>query len=521
MRPSNSGWYRQNWIKSVGLLLVILIAFSILESLLPLATAVKIGADEDFELSKVTLCSKGFKLYTEIWNDQPPLNTAILTLLTRNVSPRILGPRLFSVCSALILISAIFFFILRINGATVAFIAAALLCASPGFIELSSSSMQEVPALAPTATALCVLLMGPLKKAHSDQIFAGFLFGFALQLKLIGLVYVPLAVFIILQHVVSNSSKFMQARSYIISLVIFLGTIILTFAFLNWITGSPLLLQLEHAWGAHFSAAKSFEFGSPNDHPFDWTLLLKNWDACLPALCGVFLVFRRWILRETVASNMFCPLNAESPSIHKTASLNQLFPKQSSKAIPPRMIFLPVVWLALTLLVFSIHKPWWAYYYVHNSVPICWCAAIGVVGSLELIGLKRMAVPTQSKRGPTLPTPDGGLRRSILSRFFNKIVLARALILVVLGLAGSWMVARVFLEEETIRSSPQLESCLVLKEIERFKPFTKFLFAYEAIYSFHSDIPMPPRLAMSSLKRFWSGEMNINRMITEIETLKP
>jgi hypothetical protein len=63
------------------------------------------------------------------------------------------------------------------------------------------------------------------------------------------------------------------------------------------------------------------------------------------------------------------------------------------------------------------------------------------------------------------------------------------------------MGARVYLQETSIRQSPRLDSCLVLKEIERFKPFTTFLFAHDPIYSFHSGIPVPPHLAMISLKR--------------------
>src|SRR6266487_3582078 len=53
-------------------LVLILFVFVLLQCLLPLRTAIKIGADEEFELAKATLCLKGYELYTEIWNDQPP-----------------------------------------------------------------------------------------------------------------------------------------------------------------------------------------------------------------------------------------------------------------------------------------------------------------------------------------------------------------------------------------------------------------------------------------------------------------
>lgn len=67
--------------RSVALALVLLGAFVYLQTLLPLQTAVQIGADEGFELAKATSCLHGNSLYTEVWNDQPPLHTWIVTVL--------------------------------------------------------------------------------------------------------------------------------------------------------------------------------------------------------------------------------------------------------------------------------------------------------------------------------------------------------------------------------------------------------------------------------------------------------
>src|SRR5437899_877870 len=56
-----------------------LIFFLLLQWCLPLGTTVQIGADEGFELAKATECLNGHTLYREVWNDQPPLHTFILT----------------------------------------------------------------------------------------------------------------------------------------------------------------------------------------------------------------------------------------------------------------------------------------------------------------------------------------------------------------------------------------------------------------------------------------------------------
>jgi hypothetical protein len=47
------------------------------------------------------------------------------------------------------------------------------------------------------------------------------------------------------------------------------------------------------------------------------------------------------------------------------------------------------------------------------------------------------------------------------------------------------------------------------------------MFADQPIYSFHSGISVPPRLAILSLKRFWTGEMSNARLVSELEAARP
>jgi hypothetical protein len=96
--------------EAIALLGFLVGCFLLIESLIPLGTAVQIGADEGFELVKATLCLKGHRLYTEVWNDQPPLHTFLITQILKHVSPSILGPRLLTVSFSVFLLSSIFAF---------------------------------------------------------------------------------------------------------------------------------------------------------------------------------------------------------------------------------------------------------------------------------------------------------------------------------------------------------------------------------------------------------------------------
>jgi len=214
---------------------------------------------------------------------------------------------------------------------------------------------------------------------------------------------------------------------------------------------------LKQSWAAHFASTKSFEYGSPSDHPFEWSILLKNWDTTLPVILGIIVCLRQ---------------------VRRNA-----------------LLIIPVAWFVLTLVVFGIHKPWWSYYYVHNAVPLCWCAAIGIE-----------AVVKQWARGDARPP------------WFAVGTAAAGLCAA--GIAV-WMGARVCLQISKIRSSPQIYSSLVIKEVERYNQFTKFIYTDEPAYSFHTGIPMPPSLAVLTLKRLWSGEMTNARIVEELRTSQP
>ena len=55
----------KQWLWFLGLAGI----FLAIECLVPLGSAIKLGADEDYELSRTILFVKGFHFYTEVWMD--------------------------------------------------------------------------------------------------------------------------------------------------------------------------------------------------------------------------------------------------------------------------------------------------------------------------------------------------------------------------------------------------------------------------------------------------------------------
>jgi hypothetical protein len=426
-------------LRSLAVLLLLLASFVSLLSLLPLRTAITMGADEGFALSKALLYLKGYHFYTDVWNDQPLLHTVLLGQVLKHLCSSVLGPRLLTVFFALTLLTALFVISRRINGLLVAAVSTLWLMAAPGFLGLSGSCMVEIPALAQPVTALALLLCGN-RKWFLMEILAGLLFGVGLHIKFNAALYLPLAGLILwLRPPPANFTR---------SLLIWLASTVASFLVVHTLIGEgSYLLQIKQSWEANISPAKSLEYGSADEHRFPWSLLLKNWDTTALAVLGI----------------IFCCRQARKNPL----------------------LMIPLVWLTITLLVFVPHKPWWSYYYLHNAIPLCWCAAIG------LYSLK----PCLKKRG--------------------YLILLTIYLLCALG----WMGARVYFQIMEARNSPQIYSSLVLKEIEPLKPFTTFMFTDQPVYSFYTGIPLPPKLAV--LKRLWSGQMTNEKLVAELETTKP
>jgi hypothetical protein len=326
--PSSAVDGRCLTLRSLLFLAVVLAGFGLLQWRLPLGSAVKIGADEGFELAKATLCLRGHRLYSEIWNDQPPLHVFLLTRLIDPEAPSILAPRLLTVGLAAGLLVAVFVLGLRFNGPLAGGLAAVWVLGSPGFLELSCSVMQEVPAMAPAVGALAVLSL-PWRTGLAAA-GSGLLFAVALQMKLIGVIYLPLAGMLLWLRFRSADGvadagwlRSVCPSGFLGALGLFGAGLALGFALLLVLTGEAgsYVAQMAQSWSAHFAPPQSLEHGSPRDHPFDWSVLVKNWDATVPALLG--------------------------------------FGYALARARRDPRLWVPAAWLVWVLVVFGLHRPWW------------------------------------------------------------------------------------------------------------------------------------------------------------------
>jgi hypothetical protein len=459
--------------------------FVFLQCFLPLGSAIRLGADEDFELAKATLCVNGHKLYSEVWNDHPPLHTFIITQVLKYVSPSALGPRLVTSAFAVLLLSSVFLITLRLSGLLVAALTTALLICSPAFLELSASCMLEMPSLGTAVASLCVLVVVKPSRWYAREVIGAGVFAGALMMKVVPVVLIPLALLILFRSASTPGKVVAPYREFLVSALCFLGSIPLAIIGIDLLVDrGAYLLHFGQSWVSHFGSAKSSEYGSAADYPFDWSVLLKNWDTTIPAMLGLIVMLRSICRSATPQGTL------------NVSGLSQLSFE----------VTLCSAWLALSFTVFSIHRPWWTYYYIHTAIPLCWCAAIGV----------KQAFRWSSENSK--PLAQAQAAKASVGGWLNYRSAALSVFLLT---ASVWGLARAGLQIGSMRASPSIAGSLVLGEISRFKPFTSTLYTDQPIYSFHCGIPLPPRLAVLPLKRFWSGDMTTNRLTQELTAAMP
>jgi len=227
------------------------------------------------------------------------------------------------------------------------------------------------------------------------------------------------------------------------------------------------LRHFHQSWMSHFAPAISSEYGSPNDHRFPFTLLLKNWDLTIPAAIGVLFLLQESLPRRRAR-------NADFPVGRFRTPSSSLSPSDGERARgegPMWTALVPVVWLAFALALFTTHTPWWTYYYIHIAIPLCLCAGFGLARLFEMVGraspraaeTRKSPAPAQHVRSPA-PAPK------------SKPAIGHVPSAAIFGLyslcALFWMSSGSYLDISGIGKSPQTYCGLVLSQMNRFKHFT-------------------------------------------------
>ena len=312
---------RKGWLY-IPLLFVIFLV-----SLGPWWSIYLINFDEGLNLMKAVLVADGFKLYADIWSDQPPVFTYILAV-KELLLPRDVGEaRCITLIFSCILLGSFFRIVHKHEGTAAAWFGTILLAGGSIYEVLSVSVMIGLPAL-----ALALLAMERATNQHGwiGIVFSGFIFALALQTKLFVLPFLSFFMLLLLQDT-PHAPK--RRRDRIMNCCIWASAAALTFLLISTALRQPLLEQLI---SPHLDV--SLKATSPFSSAASLFAFLKTWPILLPA--GFFGLIRAIIHNRTSRSR-------------------------------------PVVLALLTALILCNHAPLFNHQVLLVAIPLAWLSAIG------------------------------------------------------------------------------------------------------------------------------------------------
>ncbi|MFH1191195.1 MAG: glycosyltransferase family 39 protein [Candidatus Omnitrophota bacterium] len=280
--------------------------------------------DEGIDSIKSLLHLNGFRLYKEIWSDQPPLFTVILSFWYKIFGASFYYGRILVLFFCAFLILAFYLAIKNLHGRIGAFAGCLFLMMSLSYLRLSVSIMLGLPALALAMASIYYGALYAKSKLKYPLILSGIFMALSLQTKFFTVPLIP-----IIALGIGRARKLWLAVVFLTYL-----TITIIFFYPDFHLLIPQLVK------PHFTL-----LNSSNQHlPVIYAMLLQDYDIALLALCGIILSIKKrgW------------------------------------------GFLMPFSWLLLNSAMLLIYKPVWYHYYPLISIPICWLAAISVSSFFSL-----------------------------------------------------------------------------------------------------------------------------------------
>ncbi|MBF2063706.1 MAG: glycosyltransferase family 39 protein [Calothrix sp. C42_A2020_038] len=416
------------------------------------------SSDEGIELIKTSLYSQGFDLYTQIWNDQPPLSTILFSFWFRCFGESILNARLLVLCFSTLLVWS-FCQTLRIYvGNIAAVIGALLLAVSCNFLRLSVSAMIGQPALAMAMMSIYMLMIYKQKSSKSAIIISGIFLGLSLQIKLFTIFLIPL---IILELIKINLEKYSRhsIKYIIIDIFYWLAACGCVFLLIGFTFNS---LSFEQLFGSHFDQNVKTAFDVEDSVELTLLFLLQDIDYLLLAIPTIIIILKK---REW----------------HKS---------------------FPLIWLLTAFLLILTHQPVWYHHYLLLSIPLTWLATYGVKFALDFLKNRQFS---QIKINNS-----NKLSLSKLSAWF----LVLSLILIPIKLS-------IITIENNKYVQASREQFELLNIVSKYKENTQWMFTDCPIYAFYSGLRVPPEVAVLSHIRTNSHKIKPEQLVSVFKNYRP
>jgi len=448
-------------IKLAGNLNTIVVLTFVVTILLssPLVNTFQIDPDEGLELSKAMLVEEGYTLYSQIWNDQPPLFTNILAMIIGVFGNSLLAARLVTLAFSGLLIWTIFKIMETFGNLGMAVISALLLLLTEPFLHISFAVMRGLPAITLAAVSVLGMMLWHKSGKSEQLVISAVALALSVATKLFTLIVAPI---LFLGVLISDWNKPTKQKAFVGNYkasTIWVGVFVVSsgLVFLYFV-GAENILQLVLP---HFEATSTegFEFAG---------IVFSPVILVLAGLGSVLIVRERnWVM------------------------------------------LYPVAWMLFAYILLVNYYPAWYHQKLLFSVPAAMVAAYPIhfaYVSLREI-LQRQAGQKLAEKGKYFIL--GGL------------IMVLALLLNNLRLQNSEQPPSQASSIGNIRNEWNDKQTRNLQLVERFAADSEWMLTDLPIYAFRAGILTPPNTVVLSKKRILTGNLTEDELIQTVADYQP
>ncbi|MGI2902396.1 ArnT family glycosyltransferase [Tolypothrix sp. VBCCA 56010] len=306
----------------------------------PITQSLELDYDEGLNLIKAFLYGQGFSLYTQIWNDQPPLFTVILSQWFHLFGQSIFAARFLIILFSALLIWCFYQIINSELGKIPAFVATLVLFTSGLFIRLSFSVMIGIPSLSLAMLSIYFLNLYQKQYRQPFLILSGGLLALSLQIKFLTVFLIPLMLFsLALTNVTIFPKK--QLKIILQPFLWWLGSLGVVFLLIGLCFQQ--FSHLDQIFESHFHQPSEIKLVNFNNFEYLKKIISPDYEYIFLAFLGILTI---------------------------------IIKKQ-------RNGLLPLAWLVTATLILIKHKPIWYHHYLLLTIPISWLAAYAIASFLD------------------------------------------------------------------------------------------------------------------------------------------
>ena len=416
--------------------------------------------DEGINLMKAFLVNRGYLLYQDIWNDQPPLLTHLLAVSFNVFEPNVNFARSIILILSTLLIWQNWLILYLLGGIDCALIGSLLLIISPDYLKLSISVMVGLPCLCLALGAFLTIIIWHSSHKTIWLAVSAILLSLSVCTKLFTLFLAPIIVTGILLDRAFNPKQtwLKKLQPSMLWIAIFSGLTLLLLALLVGIENIHLLVE-NHVDAKNITA---FEGLSLQDYvQTDYKIFLVGFGSL-----GVVFACRRrkW------------------------------------------EIFYFVAWLVMFYILLQQHRPVWYHQVLTIHIPAIILAACGL-GKLTKIVRNRGISYVFKQRAFTI--------------FLSVVMFVSTILLVGEQTKTTIKAIEYWRTSWGANVIPQNLEYQFLAEINQPDFKTNWMVTDSPMFAFRASIPVPPATAVLSRKQLETKNMTDAKVINIINQYQP